>query len=106
MRQEEERAQIAIPGERMGPTARAGRRVTDPVSSVARRLPTAGEESAMDPRKPTMPAAPELERCARAGDARPRYEPPRIVKRRSVVRATGQLVSTSGPQAGGLPAHG
>jgi hypothetical protein len=55
--------------------------------------------------KPTTSAAPEREGRDRP-DSRPRYEPPRIVKRRSVVRSTGQLVSGAGIPAGGLPATG
>lgn len=43
----------------------------------------------------------------RAADPRPRYEPPRLVKRRSLVRGTGQSYTSSvGLQAGGLPADG
>lgn len=43
-----------------------------------------------------------------AADPRPRYEPPRLVKRRSLVRGTGQTsyVSSVGLAAGGLPANG
>lgn len=45
--------------------------------------------------------------CDRPADPRPRYEPPRLVKRRSLVRGTGQsYVSSVGLQAGGLPANG
>lgn len=60
----------------------------------------------MDHRKfPTTPAAPETVGRGSADDVRPRYEPPRIVKRRSVVHATGQYQTSSvGLAAGGLPA--
>ena len=58
----------------------------------------------MDQRTSSPPTAPEPERTA---DDRPPYEKPRIVKRRSVVQATGQQhFSGTGPMAGGLPAHG
>jgi hypothetical protein len=57
----------------------------------------------MDQRTPTTPATPEP---GRTRDDRPRYEKPRITKRRSVVRATGQHFSGTGPLAGGLPANG
>lgn len=50
------------------------------------------------------------EGCDRAADPRPRYEPPRLVKRRSLVRGTGQYVSglgrPDGGAAGGLPTSG
>lgn len=52
----------------------------------------------MDTRKSTtQTTAPDVQGCDRAGDARPRYERPRIVKRRSVVRVTGSLASGTGP---------
>lgn len=57
----------------------------------------------MGHRTSTPKAVPEPER---ASDDRPRYEKPRITKRRSVVRATGQVFSGTGPAAGGLPATG
>lgn len=55
----------------------------------------------MNRKSTTQTTAPDAPECDRAGDARPRYERPRIVKRRSVVRVTGQLASGSGPASSG-----
>lgn len=62
----------------------------------------------MDRTKSTTPQTTlPPEGCDRAADPRPRYEPPRLVKRRSLVRGTGQsYVSSTGTSAGGLPVNG
>jgi hypothetical protein len=61
----------------------------------------------MDRTQPTTTLAPPTEACDRIADPRPRYEPPRLVKRRSLVQGTGQsYVSSMGTSAGGLPVSG
>lgn len=64
----------------------------------------------MDRTKSTPHNAPPRE-PGDGADRRPRYEPPRVVKRRSLVLGTGQSYVSSvgypdGTQAGGLPANG
>jgi hypothetical protein len=54
--------------------------------------------------KDPQPRAAEPTSGAPSADRRPAYEPPRIVKKRSVSRVT--LFTGGGPPAGGLPASG
>jgi len=59
----------------------------------------------MNEHRPDPTAVPEATSDAKpAAPALPPYEPPRLVKKRSVARAT--LVTGTGPLAGGLMAQG
>lgn len=60
----------------------------------------------MNGKSRTQTTAPQSDGGDRSGDGRPRYERPQILKRRSMVRVTGQGTSGTGPAGGQMIANG